>query len=197
MEETARDVLIFDEATHTYTVNGVRIPNVTSILKEANLGTEVYWEQWHLDRGKAVHKACQFLALGELEWTSVDPEILDYVRGYEKFLRENQVRPILVEKRGWNHEYRYASTLDLYAEMGGEDCLIEIKTTKVPATAALQTAAQLNCDWEKRVPIHKIRRLAIELHADATYKVIEFKDRNDFQVFLSALALNNWKRNHE
>jgi len=41
-----------------------------------------------------------------------------------------------------------------------------------------------------------IKRAAVELRQDGTYKLIPYKDRNDVNVWLAVLASHNWKRNN-
>jgi hypothetical protein len=41
----------------------------------------------------------------------------------------------------------------------------------------------------------KIKRAAVELHDDGTYKLVPFTDRQDMNIWLSVLAVHNWKRN--
>lgn len=41
-----------------------------------------------------------------------------------------------------------------------------------------------------------LRRAAVELHKDGSYKLIPFTDRQDVNIWLSALAIFNWKLNH-
>lgn len=40
------------------------------------------------------------------------------------------------------------------------------------------------------------RRFALELNKEGKYKLIPFTDQNDFNVWLSAVAIFNWKRNN-
>ncbi|TBR16981.1 hypothetical protein EPO66_03635 [bacterium] len=39
----------------------------------------------------------------------------------------------------------------------------------------------------------KRRRLAVLLNEEGTYKVTEYKDKNDWQIFIAALSVTNWK----
>lgn len=45
-------------------------------------------------------------------------------------------------------------------------------------------------------PQGNIQRAAVELHRGGTYKLIEYKNRNDLKIFLSALAVYQWKQNN-
>lgn len=39
-------------------------------------------------------------------------------------------------------------------------------------------------------------RFALELTADAKYKLVQFTDQNDFNVWLAAVAVHHWKKNN-
>lgn len=41
-----------------------------------------------------------------------------------------------------------------------------------------------------------IKRAAVELHNDGTYKLIPYTDRQDTNIWLSVLAGHNWKKNN-
>ena len=41
-----------------------------------------------------------------------------------------------------------------------------------------------------------LKRAAVELHNDGTYRMIPYKDRQDIQIWLSALACHTWKKNN-
>ena len=45
-------------------------------------------------------------------------------------------------------------------------------------------------------PKGNIKRAAVELHDDATYRLITFTNRQDWNLWLSVLAVHNWKKNH-
>lgn len=41
----------------------------------------------------------------------------------------------------------------------------------------------------------RIKRAAVELHDDGTYKLVPFTDRQDVNLWLAALSVHNWKKN--
>lgn len=45
-------------------------------------------------------------------------------------------------------------------------------------------------------PTGTLRRAAIELHNDGSYKLIPYTDRQDVNIWLSTLAIFNWKKNN-
>lgn len=44
-------------------------------------------------------------------------------------------------------------------------------------------------------PTGNLKRAAVELHDDGSYRLIPFTDRQDWNIWLSILAVHNWKRN--
>lgn len=45
-------------------------------------------------------------------------------------------------------------------------------------------------------PAGRIKRAAVELHDDGTYKLITYDDRQDAKIWLACLACYQWKRNN-
>ena len=45
-------------------------------------------------------------------------------------------------------------------------------------------------------PRGAMKRAAVELHDDGTYKLIPYTDRQDVAIWLSVLAVHNWKQNN-
>jgi hypothetical protein len=41
-----------------------------------------------------------------------------------------------------------------------------------------------------------IKRAAVELHDDSSYRLVPFTDRQDVNIWLAALAVHNWKKNN-
>jgi hypothetical protein len=45
-------------------------------------------------------------------------------------------------------------------------------------------------------PSGNLKRAAVELHDDGTYRLIPYTDRQDVNIWLAVLAVHNWKKNH-
>jgi len=124
-----------------------------------------------------------------LDETTVAPEIEQYLAGWVKFRNESGFVPVEIEKIVHNEACGYAGTLDRTGTMHGRDVLIDIKTGAVQPWAGIQTAAYEVCYAQL------YNRYAVELKGDGTYRLTSFADRKDWPVFLSALAIVNWKKN--
>jgi hypothetical protein len=196
----------FDEATHTYTLDGKVLPSVTQILKQLTESVYRFVPQDVLDAaadlGRCVHKACELWNLGTLDEESLHPDIVPYLEGWKKFAAEAQFRPILVEAPLFHSALNYAGMIDAFGEQAGVPSLIDIKTTSVitAATVGPQTAAY--ADLIARAPAmeefgkKKLRRSAVHLIGDGTYRQHFFSEDAERSVFLSCLSLHNWRKRH-
>ena len=180
---------------HIYTdETGTVWPNVTSILSDVGVVDKKWFTERSCIRGKMVHLATALYDMDNLNEDSVDPVIEPYLDGWIKFRSESGFVPDMVEKIVWNETYRYCGTLDRTGEMNGKSVLVDIKSGTVQPATALQTSAYDGCLDD----IYK--RYAVELHDNGTYKLIPYKDRNDWPVWLGCLgylALRNWKLNNK
>jgi len=193
--------LQFDEATHRYTLNGVELPSVTKILDDvlqeyASIDAETM--RVARERGTAVHKACELHDKDSLDYDSLDPVVLPYMEAYIKFLNDTGFDPQIIEQPV-HSRFRYAGTLDRIgsAKHSKNRWQIDIKTPKSistsvgPQTAAYDQAAR-ECGWiEKK---EKVERYALQLRDNGTYRMVPCQSPIDFNVFLSALTIYNFKR---
>jgi hypothetical protein len=150
--------------------------------------------QMALERGRDVHTATQFDDEGDLDETTID-ELLPYVQAWRNFRKEaGMVDFYLVEHRMADPAMNFAGTLDRFTLEGG-GILIDIKTNLAPWWVRIQLAAYKHLlDQEVN---SAARRMAVELHKDGTFRVIEFpvaQQRADFQTFCAALRIYQEKQ---
>jgi hypothetical protein len=184
--------VIFNEAEHSYTLDGKRLPSVTQILDRYNDFSMVREEVMATarERGSLVHLVTQLYDEDDLDESSVDPLLVPYLEGWKRFRRECEFTPRQIEYRGAHPLYGYAGTLDRLGTMSRHDWLLDIKGGLVPATAGLQTAA-----YVKLLPANftdHIRRATVQLKGDGTYALLEWKNPDDWAVFLSMLNVFKW-----
>ncbi len=193
--QPARQDLAFDEATHTYTLNGVRIPSVTQVLADAGLVDSTWFTEEAAWRGSAVHLACRLEDEGELDEDTLDPAIAGYLDAYRKFKAESDFRPELIEHRVVHPAYGYAGTLDRTGTIEPWRVIGDLKSGQVYPWVACQLTGYALTFPNPRT----FRRMAIRLKDDGTYSVTEYpaktfqEDANDF---LAALRISNFKRRH-
>lgn len=100
------------------------------------------------DVGTAAHGVFEALSLGR-PVGRVTPELDPFRRHFEDFLAKVQPRFREVEETVWSDTHKYAGSFDAFAEIDGEGCWIDYKTTKsgVHAETALQLAAYRHADF--------------------------------------------------
>ncbi len=189
--------LRFHPENHTYTKNGVLVPNVTRALEVLDVYAGI--PQAILERaaaiGQAVHIATELDDRGDLDEASVDDAYWPYLDAWREFRADHDYFANVIEEKVFHPKLWYAGTLDREGPLFGEDALIDVKTvnTLMPSTGP-QLAAYLEArNWGRSDKIK--RRYAVQLKEDGTYTVKEYRDRCDFGVFQACLTVYNWKAN--
>jgi hypothetical protein len=184
----------FDEATHTYRVDGRLLPHVTEILQPL-----YNWEHVDpdvLDRkcalGRAVHRATELDDLGRLKESSLSAEVGGYLESWRKFRRDTGYTPILIEHKVVHKVMGFAGTLDRETVEYVDDLKAGVES---PAHGVQVAAYAMARASETREPYKK--RRAIYLDPDGRYpKVRPFTDIGDYPTFVGLLAIYNWRRKH-
>ena len=127
------DDVEFDETTHTYRVNGVVLPSVTTVMKPLSSSFYEAVDAGTLsnaaDRGTAVHQAIEnFLEYGIED---IPPEHAGYFAAFKAFLADKNPIIIATETKLYHKFLRYAGTADLLCIIDGKVHLIDYKTTSV------------------------------------------------------------------
>jgi hypothetical protein len=188
--------LQFDQATHTYTLDGAVLPSVTQVLQDVGIINYSFIpdaaREHYMQRGTAVHVATHYDDDGDLKDATVSAEIRPYLMAWRKFRAESLFTPILIEHRWFNRTWQFAGCLDRLGTFSlsmESNVLLDIKSGKSPDWVRYQLAAYASF-FESPA---RYRRIAVELHEDGTYEIKpEFpcrELRDDLQVFLSALTV--------
>lgn len=131
----------FDEATHTYRVDGRRILSVTQVLDIAGMSPDFsHLDPWYMERGRAIHSAMALELLGELDDDTLDPRIVRFVEAGRRWLELVEAVPQAVEFRGAHRVLEYAGTLDLFCQSKLGPLLIDWKSTMFDESYAVQVA---------------------------------------------------------
>lgn len=185
-------MLDFDDATHTYTLAGVRVPSVTQILKPltdlSGIPREVL--EAKRDLGSRVHEACEYDAADDLDEASVEPDVAPYLAAWRAFMSDSGARIVHSERIVYEPVLRYAGKLDLVLDCGGDRILTDIKTSIVlPHAVGAQTAGYMRALADTTVT----RRAALRLRPDGAYRLDQLTGADDWSVFMAALTLYRWK----
>lgn len=199
--------LKFRASDHAYTLGGMRIPSVTQVIEPLlpyeSLPKEI--RAAALLRGDLVHKLTALVDESQMSAQTWDEamaaDLSGYMDAWAAFKQATDCAIIAVELRVFHRTYRYAGTLDRLVHFGDDDvvALLEIKTGELLPEYALQTAAYLHAvnDGRARGSEPVERRYAVQLMPNGHFHLWEHKDRADFQVFLAALTIKNWRLRYQ
>lgn len=184
----AKPTLRFDADQHRYWLGDRELPSVTTVLKSAGLiDTSHYTAGDAALRGTYVHEA---VAMTNLDEDALDSCLRGYVKAWRVFMEENVVAITFKEERVCHPTYSYAGTYDCLGTLDGEWWLLDVKTGVHERWHGLQTAAYMDC-----IPYtgKHLRRGAVHLKPDGTYKMVVHADPDDLTVFRAALNIYHWK----
>lgn len=184
---------------HIYRADGAVVPGVTETLSlfadYARVPRDVLEHKRQL--GKAVHKAIELYAQDALDYDTLDAEAVPYFEGWVKFVADKPGKVVESELIVFHKKYRYAGRLDVNYEMdAGGLWQLDIKCVdRMSPATALQTAAYQEARNAMFPDARQItRRAGVQLKPGGyeLYPYTRPEHRNDFAVFLNALAIRNW-----
>lgn len=191
-------MLTFDAPTHTYTLNGRRLPSVTQVLQLVVDYSRVPADVLEAARvfGSHVHEACDLFDRGQLDWMSLDPALVPYVEAWRQFCLDSGAIVIASEIRLFHEKLRYAGTADVVLAWNGKIVIPDRKSTAVvPPSVGAQTAAYAKA-YQAMHGGREPERRCIQLNPDATYRVHAKRDAADWSLFLSCLNVHNFREKH-
>ncbi len=199
----------FDPLLHAYMVGSVQVPSVTQVLEDVGLKSK--YENvpaWVLERkrqiGEATHLATEYLDAGELDWDSLDVQIVPYVIAYERFLDKTAFQVQLAEYRTVAEfgGLRFGMTLDREGFWRNPP---EGWEPEMPTILDIKTASNQEPWWQIQTAGYAIgrsngvihhQRGVLWLKKNGAYELQRHTDKNDVDVFMSALRLCHWKRKY-
>ena len=199
-------MLTFDESTHTYHLNGDRLPSVTQIIGDWIKVSGYYFNVFSGARvkaelfeaagefGTAVHNMVQYHIEGDLDITTLDPDFLAVLLQFEKWFDATNPEIIDTEAIGYSKRYKFAGKRDIKCIIKKQLHIVDIKTGAFDM-AGPQLAAYVQIDKEMDSSRMTRYRDVLYLPKDGgDYKFVSFSDLNDFPFFLSRLTTYNYLR---
>lgn len=196
--------LTFRAEDHRYFWRGKPVMNVTRALQLVTDYSKV--DPVVLARaqqeGIDMHRMSDLHMKGELHVASLPEWLVPRREALMRFVDETCFFLIASEQRVYHTQYFYAGQLDLVgrlltARACHETAVIDLKRSFFAGRAiGLQTAAY-QAAWNDMVAKRKdasvlnraTPRFALQLRADATYRLEPFPDRSDFSKFLACLTV--------
>ena len=184
---------LFDEATHTYTLDGVVIPSVTEICAPITSGKypPVGVVQQAAARGTRVHELCALYDMDALP-DEIEAGLVGYVKAWAAFCRD--YKPV------WRHielplygspdtGLPFAGTLDRIGEIDGRTRVVDIKTTASLDRPAKVALCEQITGYEWLADLNDIdvsygAGMGVQLFADGNYRVhliAEIAKKYDFR----------------
>ena len=157
--------LEFDDATHTYRLDGLVIPSVSAILGP-------------LSKAK-------YAGISERTIEDIPPEHIGYFNAFRAWWDEFRPEVVGSEVRICHRLMRYGGTADLVAYIGDELTLVDYKSTYVISDMTcgvqLEAYAQALADMGIRVQ----RKRILHLKKDGIYSIRDYpaNDVNRWRVF--------------
>lgn len=187
--------IVFDDATHTYLVDGLEVPSVTTILQPlsnrgySNINPSVL--DYARRRGTAVHEALEMIDLGGDP--EITPEILPYITAYQEWCNIYKPTWVGVEQIVYNEQDSYIGTLDRIGYFNGDDKLlniVDIKTSSPTRESIISACIQTYAYAKAYDPHGAIGQYALFLKPDGTWR---FVDSFEYQKKYSFTSWVCWR----
>lgn len=197
--------ITFDEASHSYTLDGRPVPGVTSILDpmyDFRFVDPAAMEAAR-DFGTKVHRTVELSELGALNRKSLAPELEARLVQWERFKHDMGYLPAGGEVRVGSRKYSYCGTLDNHglllaqteADPPERSLLLDLKTGAEYPAHKLQTAGYWIAAVEMGLLPDSTIRASVYLDEDG-YRFRFHPHRQDIPTFLSLLTIAHWKAHY-
>jgi hypothetical protein len=189
-------LLTFEPNGHRYFLGSAEVPSVTAVLKPLYSFDGI--PAATLDRKRQIGSALDEIIIldlaDDLDESTVDPALTGYLEAFRRFRADKKFAAVAVQKPVASAKYRYAGTPDAWGSLDGEDAICDWKATyDLHPAVALQTAAYHNAACEMDLLQYRAKRYGVRFMPDGKYELVQYKDKGDFNLFLSLLSILNWK----
>jgi len=122
-----------DVEMHGGAIVTVRLPSVTTIVDDAGLrplyeGVPAGVLKRAGERGAVVHRCIELDLMGNLDDTSIDPELQGYIDSWRLWRQKREIEVLLLEVPIVYPKKQFAGTPDLFCNLDGKWHLIDFKT---------------------------------------------------------------------
>lgn len=190
----------FNEADHTYWLEGRRVTGITEALEGCGLRSKppqgaIANFEYAGKRGSIVHKMRHLSDIGERENYDFDESLLGYLDAWDAFKKHYGLDVLFSEKPLVHPIYQFGGTPDCagFSSRLGKLVVVEAKTSaKLEDWIGLQLAGQMLLLQDVAgMAIEK--RLVVRLESDGQYEYGEYGDRTDKGTFLATVTIANRK----
>lgn len=200
----------YEDSTHTYWLDGVRVPSITQCMKPACFDAFDFVNDAVLAtaaaNGSALHRMVELYEERgdfDLGWASSEAEadlMVDLLSDLDAYLDFKAKTGFVVtrsEQIVASRKYKFAGRLDLTGMFPGESTsnILEIKRTATPPrSAGIQTAGQeiaLRETFDIKDSV-QIKRWVLHLR-HGQHKLIPHTSKADKATFLACRTVTNWR----
>lgn len=188
--------LAFDEEKHLYTLNGLPLPSVTTIMKPLSQfeykGIREDTLAHAATKGSSVHNAIELYLKFGIE--DIPPEHAGYFQAFKQWLADYKPKTVGSEARMYHKTLLYAGTADWVGYIGDELVMVDYKTTY--KLIDMLVSVQLEA-YERALESHGLniqRKGALQLKKDGTYKFVTYgpHETDKWVVFTSLVNVYNY-----
>lgn len=166
--------------------NGGRVPRTTEICRLLAPRWEA--DEYYLHKGRLIHLITEWKDSGELDESSVDPNLAGYLEAYRRFKKVTGWRTLKTEISFFHRKYFYCGRADKYGDFNGRSWvwIIDVKSGQPHEADELQAPAYLfglksqGYDGGKCADLY--------LRENGTFRFVEVKNPTDkFLKFLTGV----------
>lgn len=192
----------FDEATHTYTLDGVELPSVTHIIRylavDKAKNADPNAAAIARERGTLVHQEAMLFDYTNSFSSDIDSDCAPYLEAYVQFVRDYKPGWELIEHQMGNKTLGFAGTLDRFGLIDGEYAILDIKTSykvDMPSLSAQLTAYRsllykeyLPAKWDEILE-KGLNLYGLQLMRDGKYRLYKCDESVGDILFQSCLKI--------
>lgn len=192
----------FDEATHTYTLDGVELPSVTHIIRylavDKAKNADPNAAAIARERGTLVHQETMLFDYTNSFSSDIDSDCAPYLEAYVQFVRDYKPGWELIEHQMGNKTLGFAGTLDRFGLIDGEYAILDIKTSykvDMPSLSAQLTAYRsllykkyLPAKWDEILE-KGLNLYGLQLMRDGKYRLYKCDESVGDILFQSCLKI--------
>ena len=200
----APDRIRYEDSTHTYWIDGVRVPSITQALKVATYDDFDHVRPDVLARkaeqGTALAKMIEEYADGTFDETleRYDLDLLPDFDAFVEWHEKERGEIICCETIVASARYGYAGRLDLVYRLRdhGPSMIDTKRTYSPPASGGPQTAAQVQAFFETSGACYPAMPRYLLHIKDGRCTLVPQRNQDDLKVFLAALTVTKWRMKH-
>lgn len=189
--------LRFIENPHSYVHDGKPISGLTSILQAEGYIKNGFYTDEGRERGRAVHLGCEDYDRGGSDWLRLPADQIPYVEAWVKYCEDLRFKPIHIEEPMHSHIHQFATTPDVVGhDKDSEHMIVDRKSGVSEPWHPIQTAGQSLAYGESHgIAILYHRRRSVILKPNGTYKLIDHKNRQEYDVVKAIMLIHHDKTN--